>query len=95
MGGCHQPATDCLKDRRMSTIRDVARLANVSVATVSRVLNGSSKVSQKSKDAVLQAQKELGFYLNLKMGYETIWKNKELCPLYEVAEMKLKPLSGK
>ncbi len=48
----------------MSTIRDVARLANVSVATVSRVLNGSSKVSQKSKDAVLQAQKELGFYLN-------------------------------
>lgn len=48
----------------MTTIRDVARLANVSVATVSRVLNGSTKVSQKSKDAVLQAQKELGFYLN-------------------------------
>ena len=21
------------------------------------------------------------------MGYETIWKNKELCPLYEVAEV--------
>lgn len=48
----------------MPTIRDVARLANVSVATVSRVLNGSSKVSQRSKDAVLRAQKELGFYLN-------------------------------
>ena len=48
----------------MTTIRDVARKANVSVATVSRVLNGSSKVSQKSKDAVLAAQKELGFYLN-------------------------------
>lgn len=48
----------------MSTIRDVARLANVSVATVSRVLNGSTKVSQKSKNAVLKAQKDLGFYLN-------------------------------
>ncbi len=48
----------------MTTIRDVARKASVSVATVSRVLNGSSKVSQKSKDAVLAAQKELGFYLN-------------------------------
>lgn len=48
----------------MATIRDVARKANVSVATVSRVLNGSTKVSQKSKDAVLAAQKELGFYLN-------------------------------
>lgn len=48
----------------MTTIRDVAQLANVSVATVSRVLNGSPKVSQKSKEAVLQAQKELGFYLN-------------------------------
>lgn len=48
----------------MTTIRDVARKASVSVATVSRVLNGSDKVSQKSKDAVLAAQKELGFYLN-------------------------------
>lgn len=48
----------------MTTIRDVARLANVSVATVSRVLNGSNKVSPKSKAAVLRVQKELGFYLN-------------------------------
>lgn len=48
----------------MATIRDVARLARVSVATVSRVLNGSNKVSFRSRMAVLQAQKELGFYLN-------------------------------
>lgn len=48
----------------MITIRDVAKKAQVSVATVSRVLNGSPKVSDRSKEAVLKAQKELGFYLN-------------------------------
>lgn len=47
-----------------ATIRDVAKRANVSVATVSRVLNGAAKVSDSAKDAVLKAQKELGFYLN-------------------------------
>ncbi|MDY6321455.1 MAG: substrate-binding domain-containing protein [Succinivibrio sp.] len=48
----------------MSTIRDVARLANVSVATVSRVLNGTAKVSDKAREAVLRAREELGFHLN-------------------------------
>lgn len=48
----------------MFTIRDVAKRAQVSVATVSRVLNGSPKVSASTKEAVLKAQKELGFYLN-------------------------------
>ncbi len=48
----------------MATIKDVAKLANVSVATVSRVLNGSAKVSKTAKDAVLQAREELGFVLN-------------------------------
>ncbi len=46
------------------TIRDVAKRADVSVATVSRVLNGSAKVSEEAKNAVLKAQKELGFYFN-------------------------------
>ncbi len=48
----------------MATIRDVAKLANVSVATVSRVLNGSPKVSAQARAAVLSAQKELDFHLN-------------------------------
>ena len=40
-----------------ATIRDVAKRANVSVATVSRVLNGTAKVSDSAKDAVLKAQR--------------------------------------
>ncbi|MGN0915194.1 MAG: LacI family DNA-binding transcriptional regulator [Succinivibrio sp.] len=47
-----------------ATIRDVARHAGVSVATVSRVLNGTAKVADSTKEAVLKAQSELGFYLN-------------------------------
>ncbi len=46
------------------TIRDVARKAGVSVATVSRVLNGTAKVSDEARKAVLEAQSALGFYLN-------------------------------
>lgn len=48
----------------MATIRDVAKLANVSVATVSRVLNGTAKVSDSAREAVIKARNELGFHLN-------------------------------
>lgn len=47
----------------MSTIYDVARLANVSPATVSRVLNGV-RTSPQSTRAVLKAVEELGFVPN-------------------------------
>ncbi len=49
----------------MATIRDVARLADVSVATVSRVLNGNYPVSEEKKKAVQRAVKELNFTPNL------------------------------
>ncbi|MDN5342766.1 LacI family transcriptional regulator [Oceanotoga sp. DSM 15011] len=45
----------------MSTINDVAKLANVSIATVSRVLNKSENVSEKTKIKVLKVIEELGF----------------------------------
>ncbi|WP_186579872.1 LacI family DNA-binding transcriptional regulator [Aquibacillus kalidii] len=44
------------------TIRDVAKHANVSPATVSYVLNGVKKVSDKTKIRVLEAIEQLGYY---------------------------------
>lgn len=49
----------------MATIKDVAALANVSVATVSRVINNSSKVSPEAKAAVIKAQQELNYHPNV------------------------------
>ncbi|WP_445490790.1 LacI family DNA-binding transcriptional regulator [Niallia sp. 03133] len=46
------------------TIKDVAKQAGVSIATVSRVLNGSKPVSLKVKEKVLQVVEETGFNPN-------------------------------
>jgi len=43
------------------TIRDVAKIANVSITTVSRVSNGSKGVSAKTRRRVLRVIKELGY----------------------------------
>lgn len=45
-----------------SSIDDVAQLAGVSIATVSRVFNKPHMVSEKTKLAVLQASKKLDYY---------------------------------
>jgi LacI family transcriptional regulator len=48
-----------------ATIRDVARLAGVSIATVSRVLNNSSyPVAEKTRKKVVKAAKDLDFQPN-------------------------------
>ncbi len=49
----------------MSTILDVANLAGVSVATVSRVLNNSDLVIDETRDKVLKAISELDYKPNM------------------------------
>ncbi|MDO6428536.1 LacI family DNA-binding transcriptional regulator [Thalassotalea sp. 1_MG-2023] len=49
----------------MTTIYQVSELAKVSLATVSRVMNGNSRVSDKTREKVLAAMKELGYRPNL------------------------------
>ena len=48
----------------MATIKDVAKLAGVSLSTTSYALNGSSKISEPTKQKVLAAAKELNFSPN-------------------------------
>ncbi|MEG1571861.1 MAG: LacI family DNA-binding transcriptional regulator, partial [Clostridia bacterium] len=48
----------------MATIVDVAQAANVSVATVSRVLNGKSQVREALRERVLSAVEALRYVPN-------------------------------
>jgi LacI family transcriptional regulator len=48
----------------MSTIRDVAKLAGVSVATVSRVLNKNGYVNKETEQKVTRAIEQLGYQPN-------------------------------
>lgn len=47
--------------KQKMTIRDIARLANVSTGTVSRVLNGRPGVSPKTREAVLRVIQDLAY----------------------------------
>lgn len=48
----------------MASIREVAKIAGVSPATVSRVMNGTANVNEEKKARVLQAISETGFVPN-------------------------------
>jgi LacI family transcriptional regulator len=48
----------------VATIKEVSRLANVSMATVSRVLTGSAPVASATRERVLAAVRELGYTPN-------------------------------
>ncbi|GFI27621.1 HTH-type transcriptional repressor CytR [Lachnospiraceae bacterium] len=48
----------------MVSIKDVAQLANVSIATVSRVINSPERVSEKRRTIVLDAIKQLNYHPN-------------------------------
>jgi LacI family transcriptional regulator len=52
-------------DKNVVTINDIAREANVSISTVSRVLRGTAKVSESKREAVLAAVSELDYQPNI------------------------------
>lgn len=56
--------TKVTKPVRLPVAKDVARLAGVSIATVSRALNGSEKIRPETRATVLKAASDLGFVVN-------------------------------
>ena len=48
----------------MTTVKDVARAAGVSVATVSRVINNDPKVKEKTRLKLQKVMKEMGYRIN-------------------------------
>src|SRR5919204_950136 len=52
------------KTRARTTIRDIARAAGVSIATVSRVMNGHPDVSPETRETVLRVVRSHGFSTN-------------------------------
>jgi len=54
-----------LKSNKAPTIKDVAKKSHTGIATVSRVINNSGKVSENTKNRILKAIDELGYTPNL------------------------------
>src|SRR5512136_116838 len=53
-----------MSKKTVQTIEDIARLANVSKATVSRALNNSSLVNQETKERIQVIAREHNFRIN-------------------------------
>jgi len=62
-----------------ATMQDVAQKAGVSVATVSRVLNGSDKVVEETRERVMLACKELDYTLHLAAQRLRLGKTNTIC----------------
>ncbi len=53
------------ENQKRATVKDVARIAGVSIGTVDRVLHDRGEVSQKSKERVLKVIEEIGYKPNI------------------------------
>lgn len=64
--GCKYLQNGCVEKRGDNlNIYDVSEKANVSIATVSRVLNGNPNVSEKTRARVLEVMNEIGYTPNV------------------------------
>ncbi len=61
-----------MKKTECKSIYDLAKISGVSYATVSRVLNGHSNISESARDAVLKAADEYNFKPKMKARKRTI-----------------------
>jgi len=48
----------------MVTIQDLSRKCGVSISTVSKALNGYSDISDKTREKIIKAANEMGYYSN-------------------------------
>ena len=62
----------------MATIREISDKANVSVATVSKVLNGKGNVSDRTRQRILGIARELNYRPNLNARYLKSGQNKTI-----------------
>lgn len=62
----------------MATIKDVAKVAGVSVTTVSRALNGYPDVNEQTRKKIAQVAKELGYVPNMAARTLVMKKSKTL-----------------
>lgn len=70
--------------RAACTLYDVARVAGVSTATVSRVVHGNDKVRPSTRQRVLEVIDELGFVPNA-AAQSMAWQRKEVIGLVTIA----------
>jgi DNA-binding LacI/PurR family transcriptional regulator len=71
---------------RKITIRDVAKYAGVSVATVSYVINGVNRVSDATKKKILEAIKHLGYKPDFTAISLSKKQSKMLCVVFDLIE---------
>ncbi|QNR07181.1 LacI family DNA-binding transcriptional regulator [Macrococcoides canis] len=74
----------------MVTIKDVAKKANVSPSTVSRVLSDSSAISIKTKKKVRKVMEEVGYTPNLSARYLATKQTKTILLVLKTASVEMR-----
>lgn len=74
----------------MVTIKDVAKKADVSPSTVSRVLSDSSEISKKTKKKVRKVMEEVGYTPNLSARYLATKQTKTILLVLKTASVEMR-----